>query len=158
METPESSLIFVTKFLTLKDVIALSSTCHSLHRYDELWEYFYYNFYTQLPTEERKYLQKLKYLFFSSNRNAITAYNIQKLWRPLSIPDQLECFGTRKTILLYLVAAMVKHGKSIIKAYNKYMSGMNGTSKNKVRWMCSSWEILKGSRRRVFRRNYLSVY
>jgi len=154
---PESGLIYVAKYLAVNDLFALASTCHNLYTYDELFGYFYHGLVLRLPVAERKYLQKLKYTFFCSDRKAITAYTLQKLWKCLSIQDQMECYSTRRTILLYLVAVMVRHGKDIIAAYNKHINSLQYTNKSKLRWLCSSWEILKG-RRRVFRRNFLTVY
>ena len=158
----DNAFIYVSKFLTVKDMLSVTSTCSYFNSDETLWSYFFYYFRLRLNTNEQIFLNKLKFTFYGNNKVAITSYNVQRLWSQWSIPDQLECYSTRKIILLYFIASILKEGKNILYEYNKYMNHVEVRNRyqrrNKIRWSLSTWEILNGNRKHLFRRKYLPVY
>ena len=154
----ENMLLYVTAFLSVKDVIHLTSTCVSLYTYDEIWQFFYYYYKERLCVKQRKQLKTLNYIYYGKYKTSIYSFYVKKIWSRFSIEDQIQCFANRKIIVLYFIAIMLEHGKKIIYNYNRCIKNNHIKSRTKIKWMCSSWEILKGKRTKLFRRNYLPVY
>lgn len=152
----------VTNFLTLKDMINVTSTCHFLNNDKDIWMYFCFYYKQRLNKSNKNYFNKLKLVLYGNEKKALMSYHIMYLWSKISIPEQLECFSNRNMIILFFIALILKHGKSIIYKYNRHVKSINTLSRwdrtNKTRWMCSTWYILRGSKNNVFRRKYLPVY
>ena len=146
----ESAWTHVAKFFNLKDMIMLTATCRRLHAYDELWHWFYHAFEKTLNSQDKYHIAKLKHVFFSKPKQTCIAFGIWSTWLPLSIPDQLESFASRSSIIFFLIASMVKNGRNTVHEYNTYIDSMI-TNGNKIAWLCSSWEVLNGTTPR-FRR------
>ncbi len=146
--------VHVVKFLPMRDFLSLTATCTTMQT-TEVWDHYYYEF--KLRTAEQKFLNKLNYVFYSSKKKVIIAYHVRKMWKVLPIPQLLECFCTRNIISLYLIATSIQRGSRTIMEYNKYINKIPRFTKNKLQWMCSSWEILKGSKSRKYRRDFLKI-
>ena len=115
-----------------------------------------------MKENDKNHFNKLKLVLYGNDKKTLLAHYIMNLWSKMSIPEQLECFSNRKVIILFCIALMLKRGKSILYKYNRHVKSINTLSRwdrtNKMRWMCSTWEILKGSKNNIFRRKYLPVY
>lgn len=158
----ENGLWYVTNFLSMCDMFRLTSTCHFLNNDKDIWMYFCFYYKNRLKETDKNYFNKLKLVLYGNDKKTLSAYYIMNLWTKISIPEQLECFSNRKVIILFCIALMLKRGKSILYKYNRHVQSINTISRwdrtNKMRWMCSTWEILKGSKNNIFRRKYLPVY
>lgn len=158
----ENAIIHVTKFLTLKDMLNVTSSCLFLNLNDDIWNHFFFEYKSKLCNKEKIFMEKLKFAFYGNTKRTVISYHIKNMWSRWSITDQMQCYSTKKIILLYFIAMVLQNGKKILYTYNKYMDQLNIKNKymksKKIRWSLSTWEILRGSRRNVFRRKYLSVY
>lgn len=162
MMDTDNGFWYVTNFLTLKDMFRVTSTCHFLNNDKDIWMYFCFYYKQRLNQSNKNYFNKLKLVLYGNEKKALMSYHIMYLWSKISIPEQLECFSNRKMIILFFIALTLKRGKSIIYKYNRHVKSLDTLSRwdrtNKIRWMCSTWEILRGSKNNVFRRKYLPVY
>tara|TARA_B100001248_G_C27392240_1_gene463148 strand:- start:1461 stop:1943 length:483 start_codon:yes stop_codon:yes gene_type:complete len=158
----ENGLWYVTNFLTMHDMFRLTSTCQIVNNDKDIWMYFCFYYKNRLKENDKNHFNKLKLVLYGNDKKTLLAHYIMKLWSKMSIPEQLECFSNRKVIILFCIALMLKRGKSILYKYNRHVKSINTISRwdrtNKMRWMCSTWEILKGSKNNIFRRKYLPVY
>lgn len=145
-------LIYVVPFLRVEDVLRVSCS-------KTVWDHFW--FYYHKRCGEKKYLEDLKQIYYNNSKRAIVSYCIVKNWSRLSVTDQMQLLCTRKHILYYFIGLVVKHGKSIVYKYNKHIQQIetkNRYQRNaRIKWMISSWQLLRGSRNDIFRRHALLI-
>ena len=148
----ESVLVHVVKFLRVEDMVRLNGS-------RTVWDHFW--FWYCKRCKEKDYLNALKRVYYNNSRRAIVSYCIAQNWSKFSVNDQMQILCTRKHIMYYFIAIVVKHGRSIVYKYNKYIDSLRTKTKQerraRMKWMISSWQILKGSRNDIFRRQALFI-
>jgi acetyltransferase-like isoleucine patch superfamily enzyme len=152
----ENGLWYVTNFLSINDVLHLTSTCTFLNNDQDIWYYYYCYYKSRLNVNQYKFFTKLNLVLYGSYKKTLMAYSIYKSWSTLSITDQFDCFSNRNVILLFLIALKIKYGKEAVYEYNNYLQ--HTRKSNRIFWICSSWKVLKCSKNNFFRHTYLSVY
>ena len=147
---------YVVPYLNVNNMLRISEACKH-----DAWDTYWYYYRQQFPKSEQMYLDKLKATFYNNSQRTISAHSIAKNWSQFTLQDQFQMYSTRNTILLYFIAIILRNGKSIVYKYNKFVNNMithNRYEKRvKLNWMLSSWQVLKGSRNDIFRRQTLSV-
>lgn len=154
-----NALLYVTPYLTVRDMLLLSQTCKYMKHDEALWTFYYHEYRSQLDLYNQLHLDNLMKIFYNDKKRAIQAFHMRKTLYWLSFREQIEFLRSRRNILIYLIALWQRHGK---KPIQDIMNGLNrGRSWNagdSIRWRVSCWTMLKGTSNTFFRRNYLPVY
>lgn len=158
MNEVDHAIVHVTRYLSIYEVLRLSTTCTTLYRFDELWMYFLFYLKQRVSSSERIYMNKISYTFFCRCKPTCIAFCLYQKMQPIPKGEHLNCLWTRKNILLFLVASVLKNGRECLYEYNTVIDETRICNKNKMSWISSSWEVLKGNRQNIFRRNFLPVY
>lgn len=158
MNEVDHAIVHVTKYLSFGEVLWLSTTCTSLYRFDDLWMYFLFYLKQCVSSSERIYINKISYALFCRCKPTCIAFCLYKKMQRIPKYEHLNCLCTRKNILLFLVASVLKNGRDCLYEYNTFIDESRICNKNKMSWISSSWEVLNGNRQNIFRRNFLPVY
>ena len=147
---------FVTKFLTVKDMCVMESTCKYVKQDVDIWEYFYRFQRLRSDDYDGQHLEHLYTIFYNNPRKAVKALHMRKLWEKYSFQEQMECLQNSKIIKMYLISLWARHGKSAVQMIRNYLNA--NRCKARMRWMVPTWDMLQGKSNHFFRRNYLPVY
>ena len=158
MNEVDHAIVHVSKYLYISDVLGLSSTCTTLYRFDELWMHFLFYLKQRLSSFERIYMNKISYTLFCRCKPTCIAFCLYQKMQRIPKYEHLNCLWTRKNILLFLVASVLKNGRECLYEYNTFIDETHICNRNKMSWISSSWEVLNGNRQNIFRRNFLPVY
>ena len=157
--TERDALLYVTPYLTVRDMLLLCQTCKYMEHDDALWGFYYFEYRKKLELYGQLHLDNLKSVFYNDKKRAIKAYHMREVLHWMTFREQVEYLTCRKNILIYLIALWQRHGKKpirdIINGLNTSRSYKSGDT---IRWRVSCWTMLKGTSNTFFRRNYLPVY
>ena len=158
MNEVDHAIVHVTRYLSISEVLRLSTTCTTLKHFDELWMHFLFYLKQRISSSERIYLNKISYSLFCRCKPTCIAFCLYRKMQRIPKCEHLQCLSTRKNILLFMVASVLKNGRACLYEYNMVIDETRGCNKNKMSWLSSSWEVLNGNRQNIFRRNFLPVY
>lgn len=154
-----NALLYVTPYLTVKDMIFLSQTCQYMKHDEATWAFFYHEYKNRLCEYNKLHLEQLKTVFYNDKKRAIKAFHMREIIYWMSFREQIEFLRCRRNILIYLIALWQRHGK---KPIQDIMRGLNTgrcwNAGDSIRWRVSCWTLLRGKSNTFFRRNYLPVY
>ncbi len=145
-------MVHVVRFLDVEDMVRLNATT-------DMWNEFWHYYHRRQP--DKDYLNRLKRVYYGHTKRAVVSHRLQTVLSKYNVSDQMETLRCRKTILYYFVAMVVKMGPSIVYKYNQYADRWRVANRHdrttRIKWMLSSWDILRGSRNDIFRRQCLTV-
>ena len=157
--TESNPLLYVTRYMTVRDMIILGNTCKYTQQDEDLWSFFYYEYKIREDEYSQIHLDNLKGIFYNDTKRAIKAHHMRKVLYWMSFSEQIEYLKSRRNILIYLIALWQRHGK---KPIQDIMNGLNRgrafQAGDSIRWRVSCWTMLRGKSNTFFRRNYLPVY
>ena len=154
-----NALLYVTPYLTVRDMLLLGQTCQYMKHDEALWTFYYHEYRKRINLYNQLHLDNLTKIFYNDKKRAIMAHHMREIIYWLSFREQIEYLKSRRTILIYLIALWQRHGK---KPIQDIMNGLNRgrtfQAGDSIRWRVSCWTMLKGTSNTFFRRNYLPVY
>ena len=155
----ESPLLYVTKMLTVADMLKLEQTCKYMKHDDAIWTFYYHEFKSRQSMYDQPQLDNLCVIFYGDKKRAIKSFKMRQVLYWFSFREQIEFLTCRRTILMYLIALWQRYGKGVVKEIVEGInSGRLWKVSDRIRWRVSCWSMLKGTSNTFFRRNYLPVY
>ena len=114
MNEVDHAIVHVTRYLSISEVLRLCRTCTTLSRFDELWMHFMFYLKQRVSSSERIYMNKISYTFFCRCKPTCIAFCLYQKMQRIPKCEHLNCLSTRKNILLFLVASVLKNGRAKI--------------------------------------------